>query len=237
MDKVLAKLIRDNKESIDDERLEGHFSCILFDEKTPQALTLDPQKFFVFTTGLIDLCQNENELAYVIAKSLSHYILKHKREACCELWPPKGSIIKTFKMMYYKNFWYFASSAKFFERFDIDILNKIDSIDAYTANYFRNAFHQMEMEKVHSQEIEEEADRIALQLLARSCYDVRDAVTFVEKCSKLSKDPEYSKVISNLPINNFLLLHKFDDERLEFLHGIIDKFVQFRLSCDCEPLK
>lgn len=86
-DKILKKLIETNKEYIDDEKhIDTTWSTIIIDDDDEHfySQTICSEKFLILTKKLVDLCDDdEHQLAYLIAHSLSHVILKHYREPVC----------------------------------------------------------------------------------------------------------------------------------------------------------
>lgn len=89
----------------------------------------------------------------------------------------------------------------------------------------------------YSKTLEEEADRIALQLLARACFDVREVVAVTSTFIKLSEAPASKVSREEMKKNRYIYKHAFNEDKLLFLNSNLTKFVSFREKCGCTPLK
>lgn len=89
----------------------------------------------------------------------------------------------------------------------------------------------------YSKTLEEEADRIALQLLARACFDVREVAEVISTFSKLAEAPASKVSKEEMKKNRYIYKHAFNEEKLLYLKSNLTKFVSFREKCGCTPLK
>lgn len=80
LDRVLRNLIGANKEFVEDERFDKSWSSIVIDDDKFYLEVNDEMKFVILTKPVAQMCQNEHQLAYLLANALAHFILKHKRE-------------------------------------------------------------------------------------------------------------------------------------------------------------
>ena len=78
---------------------------------------------------------------------------------------------------------------------------------------------------------EDEADRIAMQLMTRACFDVRKAKRFWEKRCHL-------QVNNDKPIDDqFIGVHQgFGVDRVKEVESLIPPFIELRKQCNCPPL-
>ena len=80
-DQLLAHLIKSNINAFtDDGEVELQWSSFVIDEDNFILETIEADHFVFISKSLIELCDNEHQLAYVLAHSLAHHILKHKVE-------------------------------------------------------------------------------------------------------------------------------------------------------------
>src|SRR5699024_4867381 len=84
----------------------------------------------------------------------------------------------------------------------------------------------------YSKTLEEEADRIALQLLARACFDVREVVEITSSFSKHRAETSVSKVSSEeMKKNRYIYKHAYNEDKLVYIKSNLPKFVSFREKC------
>lgn len=105
------------------------------------------------------------------------------------------------------------------------------SVSHYCYRKLRDCENGVQMVDV----LEEEADRIALQLLARSCYDVREVEKFIQKCYNIRKAHHSEQLLATS--YHYIFKHNFNDHRKEFVANSMARFVQFRKACGCPPLE
>lgn len=116
VDQVLRKLIESNKDFVEDENFDLEWACSVLDDDKLDLFVIDEMKFIITTKAVLQLCQNEHQLAYVVANALAHFLLKHKREP-----------VSTFLSFYMLN-------PNFFLQFSFQILDLI--IYGLVTSYF-----------------------------------------------------------------------------------------------------
>lgn len=88
--------------------------------------------------------------------------------------------------------------------------------------------------------LEDEADRIAYQLLSRACFDIREAKKIATKLANLvdqqSFEEDALKRDENSQKYRYIYKHVYDQQKLSSLENQLDAFLEFRKSCDCPPL-
>ena len=81
LDRVLQMLIESNKDFVEDENFDLNWTCTMIDDRDKFDLfVMDDMKFITLTKAVAQVCQNEHQLAYLMANALAHFLLKHKRE-------------------------------------------------------------------------------------------------------------------------------------------------------------
>ena len=82
LDQVMQTIIESNKEFVEDENFDLNWTCTVIDDDQQYDLIVnDEMKFVITTKATAQLCQNEHQLAYLVANALAHFVLKHKRES------------------------------------------------------------------------------------------------------------------------------------------------------------
>lgn len=144
-------------------------------------------KIAVYTGLLTRLKLTDDELAAVMGHEISHALREHSREQYSQ-----------------------ALAQGIF----IDILGAVTGASAVTQNAGQTVLDVM-LNLPHSRTDETEADRIGVELAARSGYDPRAAISLWEKMDKLggSKPPQ------------FLSTHPSDDARMADLRVYAEKVV------------
>ncbi|KAJ6216256.1 hypothetical protein RDWZM_007413 [Blomia tropicalis] len=216
LDQILNKLISMNKEFVNDENFNLEWLCVIIDDDQKQELVVDDSmKFVIMTKATLQLCENEHQMAYLLANAMGHYILKHKREPVIVLW--------------------LSASGNWFGKDSyLSILGKIDQS---SGRFFYNSYQKVAKKLNYSDTLEEEADRVALQLMARACYDIREVDKFAAKCRKLIIDDGKEASEETIDQHRYVYKHSFNDHKMEFISKNLDTFMNFRLKCNCPPLK
>ena len=125
----------------------------------------------------------------------------------------------------------------------LTFLKFLDEIDNYFANIIFNISLKVISILNYSDTLEEEADRIALQLLARSCYDVREVEKLAAICNQLiannntnKEETKKKQTPEEVEKDRYIYKHAFNQHKLSFLHDNVSKFIDFRIKCGCPPL-
>src|SRR5699024_4150941 len=111
-------------------------------------------------------------------------------------------------------------------------------VDRAIGSLFYGLYRKLADTMCYSNTLEEEADRIALQLLARACFDVREAEKVAVAFHKLlpKTEIERSKTIE-VQRHRYIYKHAYNDHKLAYFRDNLSKFVEFRQKCGCAPLK
>lgn len=130
--------------------------------------------------------------------------------------------------------WLSASGNWFGKDSYLSILGKIDQS---SGQFFYNSYQKVAKKLNYSDTLEEEADRVALQLMARACFDIREVDKFAAKCRKLIIDDGKEASEETIDQHRYVYKHSFNDHKMEFISKNLDTFMNFRLKCNCPPLK
>lgn len=99
LDQILNKLISMNKEFVNDENFNLEWLCVIIDDDQKQELVVDDSmKFVIMTKATLQLCENEHQMAYLLANAMGHYILKHKREPVIVLYDLVSKLFNNFPL-------------------------------------------------------------------------------------------------------------------------------------------
>lgn len=104
------------------------------------------------------------------------------------------------------------------------------------SNFFYRGLRKIEDTMCYSDTLEEEADRIALQLLARACFDVREAERIATTFANLATPSDAKISKEEIEKHRYIYKHSFNNHKLSFIHKNLPKFVEFRDKCGCTPL-
>ncbi len=171
-----------------------HFFIIEDDE--PAAYSL-PGGFIMISTGMLAMCENEDELAAILAHELGHAFYMHA--------------IRTFDDAGSGEDWNAGISAALEGDLGGEILNKMAqdwwNLSEWFASFVRD--------NQYEQEDEHQADAFAVKILAASGYDPRALVALLNKVkSYLAKAEDKSPYLGN---------HPDPDDRLERVNEAIEE--------------
>lgn len=126
------------------------------------------------------------------------------------------------------------------------ILEYLVPIDHSVGRFFYRQY-KIEFNKTnYSSILEEETDRIALQLLSRACYDIREVQKFIINCQNYLDKQEQNDKLNGKELNDnkindkcrFIFQHRFNEkEKLDYFKNNLDVFIKFRSTCGCQALK
>lgn len=81
LDGIMSKLIKSNQNFVEDENFDLQWTCIVVDDDQKFDLVVnDEMKFIILSKATLQLCQNDDQRAYLLSNALAHFLLKHKRE-------------------------------------------------------------------------------------------------------------------------------------------------------------
>ncbi|KPM10579.1 metalloendopeptidase OMA1-like protein [Sarcoptes scabiei] len=237
-DRILRELIESNKQSIDDDHIDRAWSIILVDD---DRFAFDSElvysdKFIILSKKLIDFCDNQDQIAYLIGHMISHAVLKHYREPISNI-----KLTDWFKMIVLIHYYNIISSINPLESFESsNILKYFNRFDSNVKHWFFRKFCDFEKQIVFDEALENETDRITLQLLSRACFDIREVEKLIKKfqttMDQTNKQNSSNDSGSAIDSNRFFMQHGFNELKLKNLTLHLDKFIAFREQCGCKPL-
>ena len=196
---------------------------VINDDKICDVVILkDSRNIFVYKK-LLDLCETDDELAYVLCHELSHLMMDHNREPITYI-----PIYYMPLVMLLPRLWSISRDPFF---------HWVDKIDTFLENEMKKLIRKLITFNPYSEKIEEEADRIAMQLMTRCCYDVRKCRHFCRKHRHLSQTKDNNNENQSDVINHdFFAKHPITDNKLLYLFQYIKPFMELRKRCNCQPL-
>ncbi|KAG8334190.1 metalloendopeptidase [Homalodisca vitripennis] len=163
---------------------------IVDDKDTKNAFVLPSGHIFIFT-GMLAAVSNEDQLAAIIAHEMSHALLSHSAEAAS-----KTHLLEMLMLLPIVALWTLLP----------------DSI-AISSHYFTEYISTILFKLPFSRSLETEADTVGLEMVARACYDPRQASVFWRKMERLAEDEQIE----------WLSTHPSHKTRYETLDGLMPK--------------
>lgn len=172
------------------------------------AFVLPSGNIFVFT-GMIEACENSDELGIVLSHEIAHVVLGHVEEKLT-----LTSFIQLLMLVPMAVLWAVLPN---------------DGV-ALVANWFMDSVIDVMVELPFSREMETEADKVGLFMAAKACIDVREAPAFWGKMKVRSMDPLLDKE------TEFVSTHPCHETRQQTLMEMLESAIKFRSECGCERL-
>jgi len=172
------------------------------------AFVLPSGNIFVFT-GMIEACENPDELGIVMSHEIAHVVLGHVEEKLT-----LTSFIQLLMLVPMAVLWALLPN---------------DGV-ALVANWFMDSVIDVMVELPFSRDMETEADRVGLFMAAKACIDVREAPAFWGKMKVRSEDPLLDKE------TEFSSTHPCHETRQQTLTEMLESAIKFRSECGCERL-
>ena len=141
----------------------------VIDSPTANAFVLPSGDIFVFT-GIFPMAQTEAGLAAILGHEIAHKIARHGAE----------------KMSFYQ---FFSLASTLLQIF------VTGELSSPLSGILQNLFLFLPF----SRKCEREADRMGLMLMAKACYDPREAIGLWERMQKMSGGKEVSAFMSTHP--------------------------------------
>jgi len=177
------------------------------DEKN--AFVLPGGNIFVFK-GMIDLCDNDDQLAVVLGHEMAHAVLGHVPEKLT-----LASFVQMVLLVPMAFLWALLPN---------------DGI-AFVADWFVQKVSKLFIDLPYSRLLEAEADEVGLQLTAKSCFDVREAPALWGLLELMSDSPlETDRDLE------FLSSHPTHGARQESLASQLHRALEIRSQCGCARL-
>lgn len=206
--RIAQRIIASNRD------IEGlskkNWTITVIDSDVKNAFVLPNGNIFVYT-GMLDVCSNEDQFAVILAHEMAHAILNHGAEGLSH-----ANLISCLLIIPLAVLWSLFPN---------------DGI-ALIADQVFNTIAKIIMDLPHSRAIESEADVVGLDLIAKACFDVREAPAFWRKMDFLtfmSKD--------EVEIPEFLSTHPSNNNRWFQLKKRIPSALSQRENCQCSRLQ
>ncbi|XP_042230173.1 metalloendopeptidase OMA1, mitochondrial-like isoform X2 [Homarus americanus] len=167
----------------------------------------------VMFRGMMDLLENEDQVAFVLAHEMSHAILEHSAEQLSH-----GYLLDVLILMPLAVIWAFIPS---------------DGL-AVVTHWFLNQVVQVLLQLPYSRSLENEADCVGLRLAAKACFDVREASAFWGQMSVMDKLREARGEVGEEPA--WLSTHPSHSDRQEMLDYQMSEALMLREACQCPRL-
>lgn len=207
--RVVKNLVNSNQ---DIDFLKKHtLTIIVVEQKERNAFVLPTGHIFVYT-GLLNMVQNEDQLAVVMGHELAHAILLHGAERVSA-----AGFVDNFIIMVLGAIWFFIPS---------------DGI-ALVTHWFFDKVVQLLLSLPYDRKLETEADDVGLQLMAKACYDVRESSNFWDLMKFLS-ETESENDDASLP--ELFSTHPSNETRINTLTKMIPQAIGMRDECKCPRL-
>jgi len=204
--RVVNKVINSNRDLR--QIYDKTWTLTVIDEAEENAFVLPSGNIFVYT-GMLQACENDDELATVIAHEVAHVVLGHVEEKLT-----LTSFIQFVLLVPMAVLWAFLPN---------------DGI-ALVANWFMDTVVDIMVELPFSRDMEMEADRVGLIMAAKACYDVREAPAFWGKLKILSENPQEDKSLE------FTSTHPCHETREQTLRNLLSDAIKIRYECGCDRL-
>lgn len=177
--------------------------------KEVNAFVLPDGSIFVYT-GIIDVCQNEDAMAAVLAHEMSHAICQHSREKVSSGGPVMvlGAI---------------AAAALWSLGFDTVITIFMERISDWLINVVTTL--------PYSREMETEADAIGLMIAASACFDPEAASDFWKQMSEVTGE---DKVQDWSPLAAVNKTHPTSVRRAHALEALKPVALDISKDCGCD---
>lgn len=173
-----------------------------------------PSGQMVMFRGMMELFDNDDQVAVVLAHEMSHAILEHTAEQLSH-----GYLLDILILLPLAVIWAFIPS---------------DGL-AIVTHWFLNQVVQILLQLPYSRTLEMEADSVGLQISARACYDVRESSAFWGKMSVMDQLRQEQGKRGEEPA--WLSTHPSHNERQDMLNSLMSEALTLRDSCQCPRLK
>lgn len=189
------------------------WTVTVIDDPTKNCLVL-PSGDIIMFRGMMDLFENDDQLATILAHEMSHAILEHAAEQLSH-----GYLLDTLILLPLAVIWAFLPS---------------DGIAAVT-HWFLLRVVEVLLKLPYSRSIEDEADSVGLQLAAKACYDVREASAFWGKLC-LQEEIRKQAGMETDSVPAFLSTHPSNSSRQARIDEQMPDALKLREFCQCSKL-
>lgn len=184
-----------------------HWSISVINDDIQNAFVLPNGQIFVFT-GMLNLCENNDQLGVILGHEMAHCILGHAAETL--------------------SFTHLVDMAVITILAAIWMIIPSDGIAAIT-HWFFNKVVEILIHLPYNRKLEIEADEVGLILAAKACFDVRESSAFWNKMSILKEANDEIDI-------EWLSTHPSNEKRSDFLDERMDKVLELRKINGCPVL-
>ncbi|XP_054159496.1 metalloendopeptidase OMA1, mitochondrial-like [Oppia nitens] len=191
---------------------------VVNDPQNKNAFVMPSGQIFVFT-GMLNICDNDQQLGTVLAHEMAHAVLGHGAELLSH-----AHLIDLVFICLIATIWTLLPS---------DITASITTgISRLIMNLISDA--------PYSRMLETEADIVGLELAAKACFDVRETSVFWHKMALMENAEDFHIVTTDeiqLPTKiEFLSTHPSHETRYQYLDSLMDDAIKLRTKCNCPQL-
>lgn len=211
--KVATQLLNGNNDlpQIHDQE----WSVSVIDEDIKNAFVLPSGQIFVFT-GMLSLCENDQQLGVILGHEMAHSVLAHSAEL--------------------------LSHSHLIDLAFICILSIVwtlmpTDLTATIISVISRFVTTLIVDTPYSRMLETEADIVGLELAAKACFDVRESSAFWHKMSIISNVENTPLSMDKITVQTeFLSTHPSHEKRYNYLDSLMDEAIKIRNDCKCPPL-
>lgn len=167
----------------------------------------------VMFTGMMEVLDNDDQVAAVLAHEMSHTVLEHVAEHFS-----RESFLDLIILFPVALTWAFLPN---------DLL-------AAVSHWLLNYMVELFLKLPYSRALESEADYLGLRLAAKACYDVREFSAFWGKMAVLEKVKEKNDREKEVPF--WLSTHPSNEDRQKEMEEQMPEALDLRRSCMCPTL-
>lgn len=187
---------------------DKNWTLTVLENAEENAFVLPSGNIFVMT-GMLEACENNDELGIVLSHEIAHVVLGHVEEKLT-----LSSFVQLVLLVPLAVLWAFLPN---------------DGV-ALVANWFMETVVDIMIELPFSRQMETEADRVGLVMAAKACFDVREAPAFWGKMKLRSEDPDIDKELE------LVSTHPCHETRQQSLTEMLQEAIKIRYECGCERL-
>ncbi|XP_046384233.1 metalloendopeptidase OMA1, mitochondrial-like isoform X2 [Ischnura elegans] len=207
VDRIVKSILEKNQD-IPEVRDVPWSVHVINDPLHRNVFVLPDGSIYVFT-GILDVCKNDDQLAFVLAHEISHVVMSHVEENIS-----RGYCMELFILMPIILFW---------ATMPIEL--------AIVSHWLTNRMNHFMITLPFCRRTEMEADYVALQLIAKACFDVRESSKFWNNMVKNSvKDAQ-------IPPAEWLSTHPQYAKREKLLNDLMPAAIRLRQFHKCPPLR
>ncbi|ESN94678.1 hypothetical protein HELRODRAFT_95830 [Helobdella robusta] len=207
---IVQRLI-DSNGDLDKLRTQ-HWTICVVNNDTSNAFVLPSGHIFVFT-GLMKHISNDDELAFILGHEIAHAVLNHGAEQVSF-----SSLLDVLIIISMAMIWAIMPG---------------DGLAMVTQWFYDKVLNIM-LHLPYSRKLELEADEVGLRLVAKACFDVREASLIWQKWSLLEQLNGDGNA-NDLPA--LLSTHPNFEERSDKLDNLMQDAIDMRKLCNCPELK